>query len=94
MDRAAHIRDSMQQIARLRAGGPTTIDYLRWRDATDELLIDMLGPEHSAVRAFREAVGPAVRADAEGLQVQGQHGMLPHLERAEAALRRLLGEES
>ena len=93
MDRAALIRDSIQQIARLRADGPTTIDYLRWRDATAELLVDMLGPEHSGVRAFREAVGPGAPGEAEGLQIQGQHGMLPRLEQAETALRGLLGEE-
>jgi hypothetical protein len=84
------ISEQLARARRIRGDGPTTFDYLRWRDATDELLIDLLGPSHDAVAAFRTAVGPVHDKEAEGLQIHGQHGMLARLNRAEATLHSLL----
>ena len=92
MDRATAIQSVLQQLHLLRGSGPTTFDYLRWRDGAEEMLEEMLGPDAPALRAFRDAVGPRTPQDAEGLQVETAHGMLPRLARAETVLRSLLGE--
>ena len=92
MDRTALIRDCLQEAARLRATGPITDEYLRWRDGTDEILVDLLGPAHELRQAFRRAVGPFQPLDAEGLQIEGEHGMRLRLERGAQVLQRLLGE--
>lgn len=84
------IAQQLAQARRIRADGPTTFDYLRWRDATDEVLVDLLGPSHDVVAAFRVAVGPGHAKEAEGLQIHGQHGMRERLDRAEATLRALI----
>ena len=89
MTTAALIAEQLASARRIRADGPTTIDYLRWRDATDELLVDLLGASHTGVAAFRAAVGPTHAKDAEGLQIDGPHGMLARLDRGTAVLRRL-----
>ncbi len=91
MDIADLLRQSLPAIDRLRASGPATDEFLRWRDRMLEMLGDLLGPEHEAVAAFRNAVGPFDAADSLGLQVHGQYGIAPRLERGEAVLRSLRG---
>lgn len=74
----------------IRAIGPTTEDFMRWRDATEELLVDLVGDEHPTMASFRDAIGPRERLDSEGLQIHGQFGMAPRLQAAERVLRELV----
>ena len=74
----------------IRAIGPTTEDFMRWRDATDELLVDAVGEDHPALEQYREAIGARERLDAEGLQIHGPYGMAPRLLAAEDVLRSLV----
>lgn len=93
MDRTTAIRQSLARIQWLRATGPPTLEYLRWRDGAEEVLRDLLGAAHPLLQDFLAAVGEREAVDAEGLQVDGPHGMRPRLARAEAVLRQVLGEE-
>ncbi len=74
----------------IRAVGPTTEDFMRWRDAAEELLTDVVGEVHPAMSNFHAAIGPRERLDAEGLQIHGQYGMSPRLIAAEDVLRGLV----
>ena len=94
MDRASALRDAVDRSRYLRAVGPTTDEFMRWRDATDELLISLLGADHPTRQHFRDAVGPWETLDAEGLQIHGQHGMVPRIERGAELLRGLRGSEA
>ena len=82
----AAIDAALERARYIRAIGPTTDDFMRWRDEVDELLADLIGEDHPAMSRFREAIGEAGRMDAEGLQIHGPYGMAPRLERAEAIL--------
>ena len=75
----------------IRAIGPTTEDFMRWRDSTEELLADAIGDDHPILAGYREAIGPREALDAEGLQIHGQFGMAPRLMAAEDVLRSLVG---
>ena len=75
MDRTSVIRGQIDQAARLRAAGPPTDQYLRWRDRSDALLTDLVGADHPLRAAFRAAVAPMDPLDSEGLQIEGAHGM-------------------
>lgn len=94
MDRTSVIRAQIDQARRLTAAGPPTDQYLRWRDRSDELLGDLVGNDHPLRRAFREAVAPNDPLDAEGLQIEGAHGMQVRIERGARVLSQLLGEDA
>lgn len=85
------IQQALARARYIRAIGPTTDDFMRWRDATEEILIALIGEDHPAVASYREAVGGPEELDAEGLQIHGPFGMAPRIERAEAVLRSLGG---
>ena len=85
------ITEALARARYIRAIGPTTDDFMRWRDATEELLIGLIGTAHPSLAAYREAVGGPEELDAEGLQIHGPFGMAPRIERAEAVLRELAG---
>ena len=74
----------------IRAIGPTTEDFMRWRDSTEELLIDAVGEDHPVLESYREAIGAREQLDAEGLQIHGPYGMAPRLIAAEDILRTLV----
>lgn len=74
----------------IRAIGPTTEDFMRWRDSTEELLADAVGDEHPVMARYRDAIGPRESLDAEGLQIHGPYGMAPRLIAAEDVLRTLV----
>lgn len=74
----------------IRAIGPTTEDFMRWRDSTEELLADAVGQEHPVMASYLEAIGPRESLDAEGLQIHGPYGMAPRLLAAEDVLRTLV----
>ena len=74
----------------IRAIGPTTEDFMRWRDSTEELLADAVGEEHPVMASYRDAIGPRESLDAEGLQIHGPYGMAPRLIAAEDVLRTLV----
>ena len=84
------IRDCLGRTRRLRATGPTTIDFLRWREEVDELLVDLLGSDHTLRLAFRSAAGPFDSLDAEGLQIEGEHGMQVRVQRGADVLQTIL----
>ena len=84
------IRACLGRAHRLRATGPTTIDFLRWREEGDELLVDLIGAEHALRQAFRNAVGPFESLDAEGLQIDGAHGMRVRVQRGAEVLQTIL----
>ena len=86
------IEESLAGIRHLRAAGPVTDEYLRWRDDTEQMLLDLLGPSHAALERYRTVMGPRDATTAEGLQIHGPDGMLARLEAGEAALRSCLGE--
>ena len=85
------IQHALARARYIRAIGPTTDDFMRWRDATEEVLIGLIGEDHPALERYREAVGAPAELDAEGLQIHGPFGMAPRIERAEAVLRSLGG---
>ena len=74
----------------IRAIGPTTEDFMRWRDVTEELLADAVGEDHPVMASYREAIGPRDALDADGLQIHGPFGMAPRLIAAEDVLRTLV----
>lgn len=74
----------------IRAIGPTTEDFMRWRDSTEELLADAVGDDHPVMADYRAAIGPRESLDAEGLQIHGPYGMAPRLIAAEDILRTLV----
>ena len=94
MNRAEILRDSLQTAHWLRATGPQTDEFLRWRDAACETLREMLGLEHASTQALRAAVGPFDDVEAEGLQIHGPDGMLARMDNATPILRALLGEDA
>ncbi len=87
------ITEALNRARYIRAIGPMTDDFMRWRDETEELLIGLVGADHPAVARYREAVGAPQELDAEGLQIHGPFGMAPRIQRAEAILRGLLGSD-
>lgn len=93
MDRAELLRLSLARVTRLRAAGPPTDEFLRWRDGADELIADLVGAEHPTRQRFRQAAGPFSAREAEGLQVEGPDGMLARLERGARILQEILGED-
>lgn len=92
MDRTSVIRAQIDEAALLQAAGPPTDLYLRWRDRSAELLRDLVGGDHPLHAAFREAVGPLEPIAAEGLSIEGEHGMRVRIQRGAGVLRRVLGE--
>ena len=86
MDPNTLINELLDRSRYIRAIGPTTDDFMRWRDAAEELLTDLLDEDHPALAQYRAAIGPRERIDAEGLQIHGPFGMAPRLEAAEAVL--------
>jgi len=92
MERRDLLLASLREAQRLRATGPATDAFLRWRDDADEMLADLVGAGHRLRLEFREAAGPYGPQDAEGLQVEGPRGLRQRLERGSAGLRRLLAE--
>jgi hypothetical protein len=93
MDRAELLRLNLDEAQLLRASGPRTDDFMRWRDGICETLSGMLGPDHKISLQLRAAVGPIDAVEAEGLQIQGPNGMLARIDNALPILRSLLGEE-
>ena len=93
MDRDSVIRAQIDEAASLRAAGPPTDAYLRWRDRSAELLTDFVGAEHPLRAAFQAAVGPIDPLDSEGLQIDGAHGMAVRIDDGAQVLRRALGED-
>ncbi len=90
MDLNTQINQLLERARYIRAIGPTTEDFMRWRDSTEEMLIDAVGEEHPVMASYREAIGSRERLDAEGLQIHGQFGMAPRLLAAEDILRGLI----
>lgn len=86
----AAIETALEHARRIRAVGPTTDEFMRWRDEIDELLAGALGEGHELLDRYRAAIGQPGHLDAEGLQIHGPYGMDPRLQRAEAVLRDLL----
>ncbi|PZC47700.1 MAG: hypothetical protein DK306_001036 [Chloroflexi bacterium] len=92
MDRTQVIRAQIDQASRLIAAGPPTDEYLRWRDRSHELLTDLVGREHPLQQAFQAAVAPFDPLDAEGMQIEGAHGMQVRIQQGAQVLRRILGD--
>ena len=90
MDLNQQIEQLLERSRYIRAIGPTTDDFMRWRDAAEELLTDAVGDDHPVMASYRDAIGPRERPDAEGLQIHGQFGMAPRLIAAEDVLRGLV----
>lgn len=90
MELNEHIDQLLERSRYIRAIGPTTEDFMRWRDSTEELLIDAVGEGHPVIESYREAIGPREGLDAEGLQIHGQFGMAPRLIAAEDVLKGLV----
>lgn len=90
MTRNEQIDELLERSRYIRAIGPTTEDFMRWRDATEELLSDAVGEDHPLMASYREAIGPREALDADGLQIHGPFGMAPRLIAAEDVLRALL----
>ena len=90
MDLNQQIETLLERSRYIRSIGPTTDDFLRWRDAAEELLHDAVGDDHPVMASYHEAIGPRERPDAEGLQIHGQFGMAPRLIAAEDVLRDLV----
>ena len=91
MDLNQQIEQLLERSRYIRAIGPTTDDFMRWRDAAEELLSPT--PSERIIRswpAIEDAIGPRERPDAEGLQIHGQFGMAPRLIAAEDVLRGLV----
>ena len=84
------IAEVLKRSRYIRAIGPTTEDFMRWRDSTEELLADAVGEDHPVMTSYREAIGPRESLDAEGLQIHGPFGMAPRLIAAEDVLRSLV----
>ncbi len=84
------IAEVLERSRYIRAIGPTTEDFMRWRDSTEELLADAVGEDHPVMTSYREAIGPREALDAEGLQIHGPFGMAPRLIAAEDVLRSLV----
>ncbi len=87
------ITEALNRARYIRAIGPMTDDFMRWRDETEELLIGLVGEDHPALARYRDAIGAPEELDAEGLQIHGPFGMAPRIQRAEAILRGLLGSD-
>ncbi len=94
MDRAELLRLNLHEAQRLKASGPRTDEFMRWRDGICETLSGMLGPDHLTSRQLRAAVGPLDAVEAEGLQIQGPEGMLARIDNAVPILQSLLGDDS
>lgn len=90
MDLNEQIDQLLERSRYIRAIGPTTEDFMRWRDGAEELLLDAVGDDHPVMDNYRAAIGPRERLDAEGLQIHGQFGMAPRLIAAEEVLRSLV----
>lgn len=90
MNLSEQIETLLERSRYIRSIGPTTEDFMRWRDSTEELLIDAVGEEHPVLDSYREAIGSRERLDAEGLQIHGPYGMAPRLIAAEDVLRTLV----
>ena len=90
MDLNQQIEQLLERSRYIRAIGPTTDDFMRWRDTVEELLRDAVGEDHPVMASYRDAIGPRERLDAEGLQIHGQFGMAPRLVAAENVLRGLV----
>lgn len=90
MDMNDQIDQVLARARYIRAIGPTTEDFMRWRDSTEEFLAEAVGESHPTLVSFREAIGPRESLDAEGLQIHGQFGMAPRLLAAEDVLRSLI----
>ncbi|MDE2966395.1 MAG: hypothetical protein OXS30_02750 [Chloroflexota bacterium] len=84
------IETLLERSRYIRAIGPTTEDFMRWRDSTEELLADAVGDDHPVMASYHEAIGPRESLDAEGLQIHGPYGMAPRLSAAEDVLRGLV----
>lgn len=84
------IAEVLERSRYIRSIGPTTEDFMRWRDSTEELLADAVGDDHPVMASYREAIGPREALDAEGLQIHGPFGMAPRLIAAEDVLRSLV----
>ena len=92
MDRAEIVRHHLDATRRLRASGPRTDEFIRWRDGAVETLAGMLGGDHQLTQELRTAVGPFDAVESDGLQIDGPEGMQARLTNAEPILRRVLGE--
>ncbi len=90
MDLNEQIEQLLERSRYIRAIGPTTEEFMRWRDSAEELLSDAVGEDHPVMASYRDAVGTRERLDAEGLQIHGQFGMAPRLIAAEYVLRSLV----
>ena len=90
MNLSEQIEALLERSRYIRSIGPTTEDFMRWRDSTEEVLIDAVGEAHPAVERYRAAIGSRERLDAEGLQIHGPYGMAPRLLAAEEVLRTLV----
>jgi hypothetical protein len=92
MERAEVVRHHLDAAKRLRASGPQTDEFIRWRDSAVETLTGMLGGDHQLTQQLRSAVGPFDDVESDGLQIHGPDGMQARLNTAEPILRRVLGE--
>ncbi|MCY3569448.1 MAG: hypothetical protein OXH38_12525 [Chloroflexi bacterium] len=90
MDLNQQVEQLLDRSRYIRSIGPTTDDFMRWRDAAEELLSDAVGEDHPVMTRYRDAIGLRERPDAEGLQIHGQFGMAPRLIAAEDVLRSLV----
>jgi len=90
MNLSEQIEALLERSRYIRSIGPTTEDFMRWRDSTEEVLIDAVGEAHPVVERYRAAIGARERLDAEGLQIHGPYGMAPRLLAAEDVLRTLV----
>ncbi len=90
MNLSEQIEALLERSRYIRSIGPTTEDFMRWRDSTEEVLIDAVGEAHPVVERYRAAIGSRERLDAEGLQIHGPYGMAPRLLAAEDVLRTLV----
>ena len=90
MTPANDLKHFIRESHRLLSTGPTTSDYLRWRDGVDELLCDLVGSKHPIRDEFRTAVGPFDVSDANGLQLHGEYGMHGRINRGKKILKEML----
>lgn len=87
------IQGQIDQIGRLRGGGPNPFDYDLWDSRTVEVLRATYGADAAELDQYFEAAGvrgrlPGVRGQAENmtLNIHGPWGILARLGRAEALL--------
>jgi hypothetical protein len=90
------LQKQLNQVPWLRGRGPVSYNYGQWVDETALLLGLAFGDGSPERNGFMEIVGEGAEARGWGLPLapKNQWGMQSRLERAEAYLKKLLGQEA